>query len=140
MCACTVQAEYATLAFLEPHPNIMRFYAQFVAPVPASVLPQLPAFVRETATLDASGRPRHRPLPCQWALFEWLPQTVSAWMQPRLRAVAGGTATLPWQEVAVVMLDVCTALEHLQQSHMFVTCRRCGHAPPPPRPDFVQLA
>ena len=81
--------EYKFLAVLPGHPNVMEFYAQFVEPVPDHIIPQLPDFVREAATINPStGRRRRRPIPNQWAVFEWLEQTLQGAV--RARFAAGG--------------------------------------------------
>ena len=116
------EAEYNTLATLEPHRNVMRFYAQFNAPIPEDVLPGLPEFVREVATTNpATGRPWRRPLKNQWVLFEWLPETVEAWTRGRWEAGGAEMTCLPWRDVARMGLEICHGLMHLDE-HRIVSC------------------
>ncbi len=111
--------EFRLLAVLPEHENVMAFYGQFTEPVPASILPHLPEFVRQTATINpATGRRRRRPLPNQWAVFEWLEQTLQANVRARFDAGGDGMMELPWPVVAKLMRDVCRGLLHLHNNNV----------------------
>ena len=123
--------EFRLLAVLPEHENVMTFYAQFTEPVPASILPHLPEFVREAATINPSTRrPRRRPLPNQWAVFEWLDQTVQDWARGEFAAGGDDMMEIPWPKVAKIMRDVCRGLQHLQRNKLvcvtFWVCYRHG--------------
>ena len=104
------EREFVLLSELPRHRNVMQFYAQFTRPVPAEWLKKLPEDVRDMLMKDRhSKKPLPKPLPCQWAVFEWLPETVTAFLERE----SGGAAHPPWQLVVSAALDVGRALEHL---------------------------
>ena len=113
------RCEFLILSRLPRHKNVMVFYAQFVAPVPPALLPHLPEFVREAATINPmNGRRRTRPLPNQWVVFEWLPQTLQGWSRTQYDEGGEDMTEMPWPKVAKVMRDVCLALVHLDDNHV----------------------
>ncbi len=113
------ESEFDVLAELERHPNVMPFYTQFVEPVPESILPELPEFVRQVATINpATGRRRRRPLPSQWVVFEWLPETLQGKVRERFDEGGEEMMELPWREVAVIMRDICRGLLHLHNNNL----------------------
>ena len=109
------EAEYDVLSELPPHANIMRFYTQFVAPVPSFMVPDLPPAVREFMTTDSYGQQRARPLPTQWAVFSWHTRTLAdylrAWHDEHGRVLEPREAV----RLATQLLD---ALIHLEDHHV----------------------
>ena len=109
------ETEYAVLAEVPPHPNIMRFYTQFVAPVPPSMMPDLPPAVREFMTTDATGRQRTQPLPTQWAVFSWHARTLAEYL--RAWRERHGHALDP-REAGRLVIQLLDALIHLEDHHV----------------------
>ncbi len=111
--------EFNFLASLAAHPNVVEFYAQFVEPVPDSIIPQLPEFVREASTINpTTRRRRRRPLPNQWAVFQWLEQTLQDWARGEFAAGGDDMMEIPWPKVARIMRDVCRGLQHLHRNNL----------------------
>ena len=115
------EREFVVLSELPRHRNVMQFYTRFTRPVPPQWLDRLPKNVRDVLVKDRhSKKMRAKPLPCQWVVFEWLPKTVTAFLEGQ----SGGAAHPPWQLVVSAALDVGRALEHLWR-HRVVRC--VGH-------------
>ena len=70
----TFENEFNVLSRLPPHPNLTRFYAQFVDEIPDAILEHLPPFAREQAVYRThTGAVQRRK--AQFLITEYHPET-----------------------------------------------------------------